>query len=189
LLFSLITLFFGISYMQGNVTLPLDMQAHGLTARDYGIAIAVNGFLIILVTIPVSNMAAKWPRFETVAVASGLLGLGFGFTALATNLSLFALSVVIWTLGEIAATSVGPTIIADLSPVELRGLYQGIFGAAWGLSYFIGPLAGGWIYEYWGSNALWVGCLIMGFVVAFCYLALSAPARRQRTGSHPLSTD
>jgi MFS family permease len=189
LIFSLITLFFGIMYMQGNVTLPIDMQAHGLGPRDYGMAIAVNGFLIILMTIPVSNMAAKWPRFETVAVASVLLGLGFGFTALATNLPLFALSVTIWTLGEIAATSVGPTIIADLSPVELRGVYQGIFGAAWGLSYLIGPLAGGWVYENWGSNALWVGCLIIGFLVAVCYLALSAPARRQMAATNPLSTD
>ena len=188
LIFSFITLFFGMVYMQGNVTLPLDMQAHGLGPRDYGAAIAVNGFLIILVTIPVSNMAAKWPRFETVAVAAVLLGLGFGFTALATNLPLFALSVVIWTLGEIAGTSVSPTIIADLSPIELRGLYQGIFGAAWGLSYFIGPLAGGWMYEYWGSNALWIACLIVGLVLAFCYLALSAPARRQMAESH-LSTD
>jgi MFS family permease len=189
LIFSLITLFFGIIYMQGNVTLPLDMQAHGLGPRDYGAAIAVNGFLIILVTIPVSNMAAKWPRFETVAVASVLLGLGFGFTALATNLPLFVLSVAIWTLGEIAATSVGPTIIADLSPIELRGVYQGIFGAAWGLSYFIGPLAGGWIYEHWGSSTLWVGCLVIGFLIAFCYLALSAPARRQMAGANPSSID
>jgi MFS family permease len=141
------------------------------------------------VTIPVSNMAAKWPRFETAAMAAGLLGLGFGFTALATNLPLFILSVVIWTLGEIAATSVGPTIIADLSPVDLRGLYQGIFGAAWGLAYFIGPLAGGWIYEHWGSNALWVGCLILGLLSAFCYLALSAPARRHMARTGPLSTD
>jgi MFS family permease len=117
------------------------------------------------------------------------LGLGFGVTALATNLPLFALSVAIWTLGEIAATSVGPTIIADLSPIELRGVYQGIFGAAWGLSYFIGPLAGGWVYENWGSNALWVGCLIIGFLVAVCYLALSAPARRQMAATNPLSTD
>ncbi|HUF00567.1 MAG TPA: MFS transporter [Anaerolineales bacterium] len=189
LIFSLITLFFGIIYLQGNVSLPLDMQAHGLGPRDYGAAIAVNGFLIILVTIPVSNMAAKWPRFETVAVASILLGIGFGFTAFATNLPLFALSVALWTLGEIAATSVGPTIIADLSPVELRGLYQGIFGAAWGLSFFIGPLAGGWIFEHLGSNALWVGCLILGVVIAFCYLALSAPARRHMTRATPSSTD
>jgi MFS family permease len=179
-------------YTQGNVTLPLDMQFHGLSPRDYGAAIAVNGFLIILVTIPVSTMAAKWPRFETVAVSAVLMGLGFGLTALAANLPSFALSVVIWTLGEIAATSVGPTIIADLSPVELRGLYQGIFGAAWGLAYFLGPLAGGWIYEYWGSDTLWIGCLVVGFVLAFCYLALSAPAQRQMThakGARPLSTD
>jgi len=189
LFFSLITIFLGIIYLQGNVTLPLEMQAHGLGPRDYGAAIAVNGLLIILLTIPVSNMAAKWPRFETVAVASLLLGAGFGFTALATNLPLFVLSVAIWTMGEIAATSVSPTIIADLSPVELRGLYQGIFGAAWGLAYFLGPLSGGWIFEYWGGTVLWVGCLIVGFVIALCYLALSAPARRQMTRTHPSTTN
>ncbi len=189
LIFSLITLFFGMIYMQGNVTLPLDMQAHGLGPGHYGAAIAVNGFLIILVTIPVSNMAAKWPRFETVAVAAALLGLGFGFTAFATNLPLFILSVAIWTLGEIAATSVGPTIIADLSPVELRGLYQGIFGAAWGLSFFIGPLLGGWVFERLGRNVLWFGCLILGMVIALCYLALRAPARRQMAQANPSSTD
>jgi len=189
LMFSFITLFFGMIYMQANVTLPLDMGSHGLGPGPYGAAIAVNGFLIILVTIPVSNMARKWPRFETVAAAAVLLGLGFGFTALASNLPLFALSVAIWTLGEIAATSVGPTIIADLSPVELRGLYQGIFGAAWGLSFFLGPLAGGWIFENLGSNALWAGCLILGIILAFCYYALSAPAKRHAARSESLSTD
>jgi len=189
LIFSFLTLFFGIVYTQGYVGLPLDMQAHGLGPQSYGAAIAVNGFLIILVTIPISNMAARWPRFETVAVSAVLLGLGFGFTALANNMPLFVLSVAIWTLGEIAATSVSPTIIADLSPIELRGLYQGIFGAAWGLSYFLGPLAGGWMYEHWGSTALWVACLTIGLVLAFCYLALSAPARRQIKEVNSLSTD
>ena len=189
LLFSLITLFFGMIYTQGYVTLPLDMQSHGLGPDQYGTVIAVNGFLIILVTIPVSNMARKWPRFETVAVSAVLLGLGFGFTALASDLPLFALSVAIWTLGEIAGTSVGPTIVADLSPVDLRGLYQGIFGAAWGLSYFIGPLLGGWIYENLGADTLWISCLITGIVIALCYLALSAPAKRQMTQSGTLSTD
>jgi len=179
LIFSSITFFFGMIYTQGNVTLPLDMQSHGLGPQLYGTAIAVNGFLIILFTIPVSNMAMKWRRFETMAVSAILMGLGFGFTALASNLFLFAVSVAIWTFGEIAATSIAPTIIADLAPVELRGLYQGIFGSAWGLAYFMGPLAGGWIYEHLGSNTLWISCLLLGLILSACYLALRVPAQKR----------
>ncbi|MBV6451332.1 MAG: Multidrug resistance protein MdtH [Anaerolineales bacterium] len=179
LILSLLAFFFGMVYMQSYVTLPLDMQANGLGPENYGATIAVNGILIILVTIPISNMAVKWHRFRTIALSAIFLGLGFGFTALADNLILFMLSVAIWTVGEIAATSVAPAIIADLSPVELRGVYQGIFGAAWGLAYFVGPLAGGWVYERLSSDALWLVCLAIGILLAFCYLALGAPAKRR----------
>jgi MFS family permease len=189
LLFSFLTLFFGMIYAQGYFGLPLDMKGHGLGEAQYGATIAVNGFLIILVTIPVSNMARKWPRFETVAAAALLLGLGFGSTALASTLPLFALSVAIWTLGEIAATSVAPTIIADLSPIDLRGLYQGIFGAAWGLAFFLGPILAGRIYEQFGGDILWIICLITGIVIAACYYALSAPAKRHAAESESLPAD
>ena len=171
--FSLLSLFTGIIYSQGNVTLPLDMAAHGLRPADYGFAISINGFLIILTTIAVSNMAVKWPRFPTMAAAVLLLGAGFGFTGLASSLSMFALSVAIWTLGEIVATSVAPTIIADLSPIELRGLFQGIYGSSWGLAFFLGPLLGGWIYERFGAPILWAGCLVTGLGLAAGFVLLA----------------
>ena len=179
LLFSLLALFFGIIYMQGFVTLPVDMATHGLGPEQYGLAIAINGFLIVLVSIPVSNIAGRWPRFEAMAVSAVFLGLGFGFGALASTFPLYALSVGIWTLGEIAASAVAPAIIADLAPVELRGLYQGIFGSAWGLSFFIGPLVGGWVYEHLGANLLWSSCLVLGILLMLGYLAMSAPAKRR----------
>lgn len=170
--FSLITLFFGMIYMQGNVTLPIDMLSHGLGPKEYGLAIAINGILIVLFTIPISNMAVRWPRFETISIAAILSGVGFGFTAFADTLPLFALSVAIWTLGEIAATAVAPSIIADLSPVELRGLYQGIFGSAWGLAFFLGPILGGWTFEAFGPGLLWGGCFILGLFLSASYLVL-----------------
>src|SRR5512134_3587554 len=43
LIFSLITLFFGMIYTQGYVSLPLDMQSRGLGPDQYGTAIALNG--------------------------------------------------------------------------------------------------------------------------------------------------
>jgi len=177
--FTFLVLFFGMIYMQGNVTLPLDMQSNGLGPKQYGTAIAMNGLLIILVTIPVSNIAANWPRFETIAVATLLLALGFGFTALASILPLYMISVGVWTLGEIAMTSVAPSIIADLSPVYLRGSYQGVYGAAWGLALFFGPLVGGWVYQRLGKNTLWGACLILGIVLAICFLLLSRKAKQE----------
>ncbi|HVN14289.1 MAG TPA: MFS transporter [Anaerolineales bacterium] len=181
LFFSVLTLFFGMVYAQSTVTLPLDMAAHGLSPEQYGLTIAINGFMIILTTIPVSNMAAKWPRFPSVAIGALFLGLGFGFTALASNLMFFMISVAIWTVGEIVATSVAPTIIADLSPIELRGLFQGIFGSAWGLAYFLGPLVGGWIYENFGSVTLWGGSLVIGLLMAFAYFVLGKFAHAENT--------
>lgn len=175
--FSFITLFFGMIYMQGNVTLPIDMNSHGLGPEQYGMAISINGILIVLLTIPISSMAVKWPRFETISIAVIFTAVGFGFTAFADTFFLFALSIAIWTLGEIAATSVAPSIIADLSPVELRGLYQGIFGSAWGLSFFLGPILGGWVFDAHGAGTLWAACFILGLCISIAYISLGKFAK------------
>jgi MFS family permease len=179
LVFTGLALFFGIIYSQGNVTLPLDMLRHGLTTADYGLAIAMNGILIVLITIQVSKVAGKWPRFGAVAAAAVLTGLGFGLNGFANSLPFFAGAVIVWTLGEIIAAAVAPTIIADLSPVELRGLYQGIFGSAWGLAFFAGPILGSWVYERFSPAVLWAGCAALGCLLGIAYMVLAAPAHRR----------
>ena len=122
LAFSGLALFIGIIYMQGYVTLPLDMKAHALTSADFGMAIAANGILIVALSIQVSNAASNWPRFRAMAVAALFLGTGFGLNMFARNLlSFYVLTVIVWTLGEIIASAVAPALIADLAPVELRG--------------------------------------------------------------------
>ena len=179
LAFTFLALIFGTIYMQGNVTLPLDMQAGGFSPDNYGLVIAVNGALIVLITLQLSKTVNRWPRFAAMALSALLLGAGFGITGLADTLTIYALSVAVWTLGEIIGASVAPAIISDLAPVELRGLYQGIFGSAWGLSFFVGPVVGGFFYEKFGPAALWMGCLVLGCILSLGYLALSAPANRR----------
>jgi MFS family permease len=179
LLFSGLGLLFGTIYMQGYVTFPLDMRLHGLGPADFGLAIAANGILIVLITIQLSQIVAKWPRFGAIALSAVLLGLGFGMNGLATTLPFYVAGVVVWTLGEIIAASVAPTIIADLSPPELRGLYQGVFGSAWGLSFFVGPLLGTWIFEQFTPAGLWAGCAVLGGLLAVAYLAMAGTAHRR----------
>lgn len=178
LLFCALALAFGMIYMQAHVALPVDMAAHGLGPEAYGLAIAVNGMLIVLLGLPASHAAVRWPRYRAMAVAAILTGAGFGLTGLAESLPLFALSIGVWTLGEIAGSTVAPAIVADLSPVESRGLFQGAYGAAWGLSAFAGPLVGGAVFQRFGAGVLWFGCLVLGLLLAGGYLALGRRARQ-----------
>lgn len=179
LAFVLLSLLVGIIYSQGQVTLPIAMAAKGLLPSDYGLAIAVNGALIVLVTLQISRMSERWPRYLAMAVAALLLGAGFGLTEFAGSLPFYAFTVAIWTVGEVIGASVAPTIVSEMSPPALRGLYQGIWGSSWGLAFFIGPALGGFVFQQFGSAALWGGLFVLGIVLFFGYLALSVPARRR----------
>lgn len=179
LAFAGLTFFAALIYMQGIVTLPLDMYRHGLSSADYGLAIASNAILIVLITIQTSQVVGRWPPFNVISLGALLFGLGFGLNAFAATLPLYVFGVVIWSLGEVISAAVAPTIIANLSPMELRGLYQGIFGAAWGLALLVGPLLGGWVFERLSPAGLWLGCALLGLLVALGYLAISRPAHRR----------
>lgn len=178
LLFCALALASGMIFMQANITLPVVMASHGLGPGQYGLAIAVNGVLIVLLGLPASHAAGRWPRYAAMALAAILVGAGFGLTGLAGTLLAFGLSIGVWTLGEIVAATIAPAIVADLSPVELRGLFQGAYSAAWGLSAFGGPLLGGWVYQQLGSDALWAGCLALGLILAGGYLGLGRRAAK-----------
>jgi MFS family permease len=179
LVFVLLSLFVGVIYAQGQVTLPIDMAAKGLPPSDYGLAIAVNGALIVLITLKVSRLAERWSRYLGMAAAALLLGVGFGLTELAGSLAFYAFTVVIWTLGEVIGAAIAPTIVSEMSPPPLRGLYQGIWGSSWGLAFFIGPALGGYVFQNFGSATLWGGMFVLGVVLSIGYVVLSIPARRR----------
>jgi MFS family permease len=179
LVFVLLSLLVGMIYAQGQVTLPLDMAANGLPPSDYGLAIAVNGALIVVITLQISRLAEGWPRYFVMALAALLLGVGFGLTELAGSLAFYALTVAIWTVGEVIGAAVAPVIVAEMSPRQMRGLYQGIWGSSWGLAFFLGPALGGFVFEQYGSAALWGGAFVLGVMLFFAYLGLSIPARRR----------
>jgi MFS family permease len=180
--FALLTLVFGSIYAQYQVTLPLDMQNAGLLPADYGLALSVNGFLIVLITLQSTRFVERWPRFIAMGIATLLLGVGFGLTEPAATLPFFAFTVAIWTLGEIVGSITAPVIVSELSPVETRGLYQGVFGSAWGLAFFVGPALGGYVLDQFGSLALWAGCFVLAMALFIGYQLLSIPAKRRLSG-------
>jgi len=131
--------------------------------------------VIVLITLPVNQYLSRFNKLNIMAGSALLIGAGFGLYAITASVWGYAAGVVIWTMGELIASPIGPTILADLSPPQRRGFYQGMLGASYGLAAFIGPLVGGAIFQTLGQMALWVICLIVGLIAAACYLVFIKP--------------
>ncbi|HEU4675838.1 MAG TPA: MFS transporter, partial [Motilibacteraceae bacterium] len=166
-------------FMQHLSTLPVAMAADGLTPAQYGTAVAVNGLLIVLLTVPATAWLTRFARSRVLAVAAVLVGGGFALTAVAGSWGAYAGTVVVWTLGEILNAPVSSAVVADLAPSHARGRYQGVYSFAWGAASFLAPLLGSWVYDGLGGTALWLACGVLGVVAGVGQL-LVAPARGRR---------
>jgi MFS family permease len=168
-------------YFQNSSTLPADMQLHGLDASHYGIAIAINGIVVVLLGLPLARLFAHAAPFRTLALSALFLGAGFGLTALADTLialPFYMGSIAIWTIGEMLFMPISATVVTLFSPHSRRGTYQGIARTSWGLSACAGPLVGGLVLQQWGA-ALWIGCAVLGIVVACGFLLIGRGSTRR----------
>jgi MFS family permease len=90
--------------------------------------------------------------------------------------------VLIWTAGEMLQSPSNSTLIAELTPLGLRGRYQGVFSLSWSGAAFLAPTLGGYVQERAGSAALWLGCAIVAGIAAIGHV-LAGPARERRVAA------
>ncbi|MFJ9726369.1 MDR family MFS transporter [Streptomyces sp. NPDC101209] len=156
-------------FQQGSVGLPVAMGAAGFTPADYGFAIAVNGILIVALQIPLTRFIADRDPRRLLVVSSVLAGYGFGLTAFAGSVGLFALTVCVWTLGEMINAPTQTGLVVRLSPVHGRGRYQGVYTLSWSLAALIAPLMSGVVIDHFGAGWLWGLCAVVGTLAAVGY--------------------
>jgi MFS family permease len=175
----LIVFGYAFVYLQAYSTLPLAMRHAGLPPQAYGLAMAVNGIAIVIVQpLTVARLTRHDPS-RVLAAGMGVVGLGFGLTALAGSTWAFAGSVLVWTLGEVLFAAVSLAIIADLAPPHLRGRYNGLYGLAFAVASLLGPLGGSWLL---GRAAWlpWAVCALLSAASAAGALAVAPAVRRRR---------
>ncbi|MGY1452449.1 MDR family MFS transporter [Streptomyces sp. SS8] len=172
-----------VLFMQAYVALPLDMAAKGLGSSDYGLAIAANGVLIVVLQIPVTRLIERRDPTRLLVVSSLLVGGGMGLTAFAGSTGTYALVICVWTLGEIVNAPVQTGLVARLSPVHGRGRYQGVYTLSWSLAALVAPLAAGSVIDRWGAGTLWAASAVVGAVAAAGYVLLVRAAARQGGGA------
>ncbi|MER8184965.1 MFS transporter [Kitasatospora sp. NPDC094015] len=171
----------GWTMIETNKMLPAALVADGLDVTSYGQVIVVNMALIVAGQLFLPNLLARFRPDRVLAVSALFAGAGFGLAALADTLWAYALTVAVWTVGEMLMTLANSTLTVALSPPAARGRYQGVFGSGLTGAMFLGPTLGGLVTQYLGTSALWFGVLLLGLLLAGAHL-LAGAARSRRTG-------
>lgn len=182
LAYTLIGLAYMCVYTQAYTTLALAMERDDLSPAAYGIAIAANGVVIVIVQPLVIRWLTERDRPRVLAAGMAVVGLGFGLNAVASTTPMYVGTVAIWTLGEIIVASVAQAVVADLAPAHLRGRYQGVFGTAWSLASLVAPLGGTALLAH-GKLILWPSCAGLAVLAAIGQLALGPAIRRRSSGT------
>ncbi|THA72599.1 MFS transporter [Streptomyces sp. A0958] len=159
-------------FQQGYVGLPVAMGADGFSSSDFGTAIAVNGVLIVVLQIPVTRFIRSRDPRRLLIASSLLAGYGFGLTAFAGSVGLYALTICVWTVAEIINAPVQNGLVVQLSPAHGRGRYQGMYTLSWSAAALVAPLMSGVVIDHFGAGWLWGTCALLGTAAAFGYWLL-----------------
>ena len=172
-------------FQQGSVGLPVAMGEAGFTPAEYGMAIAVNGVLIVALQIPVTRFIETRDPRRLLVASSLLAGYGFGLTAFAGSVGVFALTVCVWTLAEIVNAPTQTGLVVRLSPVHGRGRYQGMYTLSWSLAALVAPLMSGLVIDRFGAQWLWGLCAVVGTAAGLGYAVLM----RRLPAEEPAATE
>ncbi|MEU9885377.1 MFS transporter [Sphaerisporangium sp. NPDC051011] len=176
-----ITLMYAFVYLQSYATLPLAVTGQGLSTAAYGLAISVNGILIVIVQPLVGPWLNRHDPGRTLAAGMAVVGAGFALMAFVSTTAGYAGAVAVWTLGEVVTAGMGGAVVAALAPPHLRGRYSGMFGFAWSAGGLLAPLAGTRLLAL-GHSVLWITVGAVGVLAAVGQFVIS-PAIRRRSAS------
>ena len=168
-----------IVFFQVLSTLPLVLvRGQGMSEKTYGVLLAINGLLIVLVEVPLSAATARWRHGRALALGAFLACTGMGLTAFAHNFVTALGSVLVWTFGEMILFPAGSHYVTDITPPDRRGEALGAYTGSFGLAFLLAPLLGTAVLDRWGADAVWTGAFAIGLVA-------TALLWRVDSGRHP----
>jgi predicted MFS family arabinose efflux permease len=146
----------------------------GVSEKAIGLIFFVNTIVVVLAQLPVAKLLEGRRRMRALAAMTALWAAAW-LTVLAGGLwleavaaaAVFALSALVFGLGECFQGPVQGALVADLAPPRLRGRYMAVSTNSWDLGFLLGPALGGVILAT-APLALWplaaLACLAAGAI-------------------------
>lgn len=172
--FSLIVAIYFMIFNQVFFAVPIKLGE--LFAEDgaiiFGSLITINAVMCSVFTAFVNAATSKLKPALAMSYGGIFYAIGFGILIWADNYTMFVISTVIWTIGEILISINTSVYIADHTPISHRGRFNSVFPLIRRLGAMIGPIVGGLILKGAGQVVLWAIIGLFGIIAALCMLLL-----------------
>ena len=108
-----------------------------MTEAGFGMLLAVNTVLIILVEVPLNAAMAHWSNRHALALGALLIGLGFGGMAIGGGVLWLSFTVVVWTFGEMIFLPASAAHVSEVAPPAQSGAYMGLYSMGFSVAFAI----------------------------------------------------
>ena len=169
IIFTIIFTLYSFIYVQNEFTLPIQIvKIFGEKGPQYyGTIMTINGIVVILLTMIVISLTRKIEPILNVSLAGILYAFGFGMIYFSTNLFLFAISTILWTLGEIIASTYSDVYIINHTPITHRGRFSAIIHILIGFGFIFGPYLSGIFISHYQVENIWPLIFILAIFASF----------------------
>lgn len=165
-----------IVFFQTQAAMPIFVvRQMNLGEAQFGLLLTVNTVLIIFLEVPLNAAMSRWPHHRALPLGAILCGIGFGTLVFVSGFWTTALTVVIWTFGEMILFPTGAAYVADLAPPDKRGSYMGWLQVSFSTAFVIGPFLGAKLLELAGARTLWTSTFVLGAISALLMLRVKEP--------------
>ncbi len=154
---------------------------HGIQPNGFGFLLTTSAIIVILFQFTTTRLVKNLPPFLMLGIGTLFYMVGFGMFGVVSAYWMFALAIIIITVGEMIIVPISSGLVANFAPADMRGRYMAVYGIAWGIPATIGPGAAGLILDNLNPNLLWyIGgglCLMSAFGFYVLHLRLGKQTR------------
>jgi predicted MFS family arabinose efflux permease len=181
LLMQVIFFFWSVVFLQVLTTFPIYMRnVYGLAENKIGLLYPVNTILIVLFEMILMEKIRRYPLTRMINLSFVLLGIGLGMMPLGRGFAYGALTVAVWTFGEMLSMPLVTALISERADDSNRGRYMGLNSFSFSLAFIVGPAVGTAIYDGLGPDAVWYICAATCAVITVAFSALRPALAKQR---------
>lgn len=171
----MLALLIGLVVVANQFGTPLTLylvDVRQLPLLEFGYIYAINGALVVLMQIPISRWIER-TRHYLVWMAGGTLlyGLGFILFGLGAAVPIFAVAMIVLTMGENSTSPIQQTVVSNFAGPKRRGSYFGAFNATANAARAVGPVLGTLLLAL-GATVWWSSIFGAALLVSILFLLL-----------------